>query len=82
MGKLLPSASIRIETWSGVPGAKDWLHWPIDRTQWSALALGIPGFPTTYLVGRDGIIRDAWVGARAWADPATQAAIASRADMD
>jgi peroxiredoxin len=55
----------------------------IDRNQqWSVSALGIPGFPTTYLVGRDGIIRDAWVGARAWADPATQAAIASRADMD
>jgi peroxiredoxin len=55
----------------------------IDRDQqWSALALGIPGFPTTYLVGKDGIIRDAWVGPRAWADPATQAAIASRAGMD
>jgi peroxiredoxin len=55
----------------------------IDRDQqWSASALRVPGFPTTYLVGRDGVIRDAWIGARAWADPATQAAIASRAGMD
>lgn len=45
--------------------------------QWSASALGVPGFPTTYLVGADGLIRDAWVGARAWADPAIQAAIAA-----
>jgi thiol-disulfide isomerase/thioredoxin len=54
-----------------------------DRNQqWSAPALRIAGFPTTYLVGRDGIILDAWVGARAWADPATQAGIASRAGAD
>lgn len=50
--------------------------------QWSASALRIPGLPTTYLVGRDGIIRDAWVGPRTWADPATQAAIAASVGMD
>ncbi len=55
----------------------------IDRGQkWSASALRVPGFPTTYLVGRDGIIRDAWIGARAWADTSTQAAIASLAGLD
>jgi peroxiredoxin len=45
--------------------------------QWSAPALRIQGFPTTYLIGNDGLIRDAWVGPRLWADPATQAEIAA-----
>ena len=43
--------------------------------QWSASALRVPGFPTTYLIGSDGLIRDAWVGPRTWADPATQSEI-------
>jgi peroxiredoxin len=55
----------------------------IDRAeQWSIPALRVPGFPTTYLVGSDGIIRDVWVGARTWADPATQAIIATGAGID
>lgn len=49
--------------------------------QWSASALSVPGFPTTYLVGRDGVIRDAWIGPRAWADPAVQTAIAASVGM-
>jgi thiol-disulfide isomerase/thioredoxin len=49
--------------------------------QWSADALRVPGFPTTYLVGGDGLIRAAWVGPRAWADPAVQADIARQAGL-
>ncbi len=49
--------------------------------QWSASALGVPGFPTTYLIGSDGLIRDAWVGPRTWADPATQAEIADMVNL-
>lgn len=50
----------------------------VDNDQrWSASALGIPGFPTTYLIGSDGLIRNVWVGPRAWADPTTQAEIAA-----
>lgn len=48
-----------------------------DAQQWSAKALQLPGFPTTYLVGGDGVIREAWVGPRAWTDLALQSAIAS-----
>jgi len=55
----------------------------IDRNQqWSMSALRVPGFPTTYLVGRDGVIRDVWVGPRAWAEPGTRAAIAARVEID
>lgn len=49
--------------------------------QWSASALGVPGFPTTYLIGSDGLIRDAWVGPRTWANPTTQAEIAATAGL-
>ena len=50
----------------------------VDNDQrWSASALGIPGFPTTYLIGSDGLILDAWIGPRAWDDPTTQAEIAA-----
>lgn len=52
-----------------------------EAQQWSATALRIPGFPTTYLVGADRIIREAWVGPRAWADPTLQAAIATSAGI-
>lgn len=53
-----------------------------SNQQWSASALHIPGFPTTYLVGPDGLIRDAWVGPRAWADPSIQAVISARVGLD
>lgn len=52
-----------------------------DDQQWSASALRLPGFPTTFLVGRNGIVLDVWVGPRTWADPALQAVIAARAEM-
>ena len=44
--------------------------------QWSKSAVKVPGFPTTYMVGRDGIIKDAVVGVRAWADKDVQADVA------
>lgn len=46
-----------------------------EAQQWSATALRVPGFPTTYLVGADGLIREVWVGPRSWADPTLQASI-------
>lgn len=44
--------------------------------QWSGPALSPPGLPTTYLVAGNGVIRDAWVGPRAWGDAAMQTTIA------
>ena len=47
----------------------------IDADQaWSGTALQLPGFPTSYLVGRDGRIRDVWIGPRAWDEAPVQAA--------
>lgn len=48
---------------------------------WSAAALQVPGFPTTYLIGRDNRIRDAWVGARAWDDASVQAQVAAGVEL-
>lgn len=48
-----------------------------DNRQWSASALGVQAIPVTYLVDRDGLIRNVWIGPRAWADPALQTEIAS-----
>lgn len=45
---------------------------------WSGTALAVPGFPTTYLVGRDGIILDALVGPRAWTEAAMLADLSKR----
>jgi peroxiredoxin len=49
--------------------------------QWSDKALRVPGFPTTYLVGADGLIRGAWIGARKWAEPSVQAEVATLAGL-
>lgn len=54
----------------------------VDRNQqWSGATLGIPGLPTTYLVGKDEQILEIWVGPRAWAEPAIQAGIAARTGL-
>lgn len=50
--------------------------------QWSATALRVPGFPTSYLVGRDGRIREAWLGPRAWTQPALQAKLAALLELE
>lgn len=44
--------------------------------RWAGTALRVPGFPTTYLVGRDGTIREALMVPRAWADEAMLARVA------
>lgn len=48
---------------------------------WSAGVLGVPGFPTTYLVGRDGVIREALVAPRAWAEEAMLARVAAALEL-
>lgn len=52
-----------------------------DNQKWSSAALRVPGFPTTYLVGTDGLINNAWIGPRAWADPGIQNEIATRTGL-
>lgn len=37
----------------------------------------VPGFPTSWLVDREGLCRDVWVGERDWDAPATRAAVAN-----
>ena len=49
--------------------------------RWSGPALAVPGFPTTYLVGRDGLIREAWIGPRAWVEPAMLETVARRLEL-
>ncbi len=49
--------------------------------RWAGTALRVPGFPTTYLVGRDGTIREALVAPRAWADEAMLARVAKTLDL-
>lgn len=51
------------------------------RQQWFAPLLRIPGLPSTFLIGGDGLIREAWLGPRAWAEPAVQAELAARAGL-
>lgn len=48
---------------------------------WAATALRVPGFPTTYLVGRDGVIREALMAPRAWADEAMLARVAKTLEL-
>lgn len=50
--------------------------------RWSGAALAVPGFPTTYLVGRDGVIRDALLGPRAWVEPPMLATVRARLELD
>jgi peroxiredoxin len=51
----------------------------MDTAQaWSRTALSMPGLPTTYLVGADGNIRTAWVGARDWSSPRVQSDLMAR----
>ncbi len=52
----------------------------IDAGQLSK-QLHLAGLPTTYLIGRDGLIKAVWLGPRAWATPELQADIALRADL-
>jgi peroxiredoxin len=49
--------------------------------RWAGAALGVPGFPTTYLVGRDGVIRDALVGPRAWVESPMLETVAARLEL-
>jgi peroxiredoxin len=51
------------------------------KQRWFGPLLRIPGLPSTFLVGSDGLIREAWLGPRAWADPAMQAELATRAGL-
>lgn len=51
------------------------------RHRWSDEYLHVPGFPTTYLVSADGVVRTAWVGARPWADAAVQKEVADLAGL-
>lgn len=44
--------------------------------RWAGTELRVPGFPTTYLVGRDGVIREALMAPRAWAEEAMLARVA------
>ncbi len=46
--------------------------------RWAASVLKAPGLPTSYLVGRDFLIKDVMVGPRAWADLAVQHALAAQ----
>lgn len=60
------------------------LSFPIvlDRTgELSNSALRVPGFPSTYLVGRDGLIKDLMIGPRAWASAAIQAKLAGQLEL-
>jgi len=55
----------------------------VDAGQhWSATALRVPAFPTSYLVGRDGLILDVWIGPRDWDTPSVQAKIAALLALD
>ena len=45
--------------------------------QWSASQVQVPGFPTSYLIGGDGLIRAVWVGARAWDEARVQEQLAA-----
>lgn len=49
-----------------------------DNQKWSSAALRMPGLPTTYLIGVNHLIIDAWAGPRDWATPAIQQEIATR----
>ena len=54
----------------------------IDPGQrWAAGALKVPGFPTSYVVGRDSLIRDVMVGPRAWATEDVQRALAAQLEL-
>lgn len=46
--------------------------------RWAGSALKVPGLPTSYLVGRDFLIKDVVVGVRAWADLTVQRTLAGR----
>lgn len=48
---------------------------------WAGTALRVPGFPTTYLVGRDGTIREALMAPRAWAEEAMLARVAQTLEL-
>lgn len=63
---------------------REHLNFPVllDKEQrWSLPNLAVPGFPTTYLVRRDGIIAEIIVGPRTWAMAETQARIAEQLDL-
>lgn len=46
--------------------------------RWAASVLKAPGLPTSYLVGRDFLIKDIMVGPRAWADLSVQRTLAAQ----
>lgn len=48
---------------------------------WSGTVLRVPGFPATYLVGRDGVIREALLAPRAWAEDAMLARVAQTLEL-
>lgn len=48
---------------------------------WAGTTLRVPGFPTTYLVGRDGVIREALMAPRPWAEEAMLARVAQALDL-
>ena len=50
--------------------------------QWAGNVMRVPGFPATYLVGRDGMIREALVAPRPWAEEATLARVARALELD
>lgn len=52
-----------------------------ERQQWADTALRVPGFPTTYLVGNDGMIREALLAPRPWADDAMIARVATALEL-
>lgn len=49
--------------------------------RWCDSELHLPGFPTTLLLGADGIVRKIWVGPRPWATASLQSELLRAAGL-